>query len=143
MRPACEPPNTPGSHFPKNALFERAEGPEQSLKRVKETSTLDSFFSMFWSVYPRRVAQQDALKAFQKLRVTRDLLDKMLAAIRQQARSTGWLKEDGRFIPHPASWLNARRWEDEPTLTPAAGKPPASRSNPMVDLEYLSSLPVG
>ena len=28
-------------------------------------------------------------------------------------RSDQWIKDGGRFIPHPASWLNAARWEDQ------------------------------
>uniref|UniRef100_A0A2G7T8I6 Uncharacterized protein n=1 Tax=Chryseobacterium sp. B5 TaxID=2050562 RepID=A0A2G7T8I6_9FLAO len=38
---------------------------------------------------------------------------KMLAAITIQASSTQWLRDDGQFIPHPATWLNAGRWDDE------------------------------
>jgi hypothetical protein len=25
-----------------------------------------------------------------------------------------WLREGGRFIPNPATWLNQERWGDEP-----------------------------
>ena len=28
--------------------------------------------------------------------------------------SDQWLKEDGQYIPYPATWLNKRRWEDPP-----------------------------
>lgn len=29
--------------------------------------------------------------------------------------SRDWLKDGGQFIPHPATFLNQRRWEDNPT----------------------------
>jgi hypothetical protein len=38
--------------------------------------------------------------------------------------SEQWRRDDGRFIPHPATWLNQRRWEDE--AEPAAPFDPAS-----------------
>jgi hypothetical protein len=28
--------------------------------------------------------------------------------------SAEWTKDGGQFIPHPATWLNQKRWEDEP-----------------------------
>jgi hypothetical protein len=48
-----------------------------------------------------------------------------------QRRTPGWLEADGQFIPHPASWLNGRRWEDELPVAP----PPAPRPvNPYAEL---------
>jgi hypothetical protein len=41
------------------------------------------------------------------------LLDRMLAALAVHVASEQWRRDDGRFIPHPATWLNQRRWEDE------------------------------
>jgi hypothetical protein len=28
-------------------------------------------------------------------------------------RSEDWTKEGGQYIPYPATWLNAKGWEDE------------------------------
>ena len=39
-------------------------------------------------------------------------------ALAVQIRSESWQREDGRFIPMPASWLNGRRWEDLGTTIP-------------------------
>jgi hypothetical protein len=36
-------------------------------------------------------------------------------AIEQQSESLQWAKQDGRYIPHPSTWINDRRWEDETT----------------------------
>jgi len=70
-------------------------------------------FVEFWSAYPRKVGKDAARKAFGKRRPDAALLAKMLAAITIQARSTQWLRDDGQFIPHPSTWLNAGRWSDE------------------------------
>jgi hypothetical protein len=48
-----------------------------------------------------------------KLKPDRALLDRMLEAIDRQKQTRAWLKDNGQFIPHPASWLNNRQWEDE------------------------------
>ena len=57
------------------------------------------------------------------MHVDRPLLDKMLAALDWQKQSDGWRRDSGRYIPNPATWLNARRWEDEPGKAAAAAKP--------------------
>ncbi|TBU86819.1 hypothetical protein DNK44_22035 [Pseudomonas dryadis] len=33
-----------------------------------------------------------------------------------------WLKDNGQFVPLPASWLNGKRWDDE--LAPSGAPPP-------------------
>lgn len=66
-------------------------------------------FDRFWSAYPRKEGKQKARRAFEKVNVP---LDTLLAAIEQQKKSTQWSKDNGQFIPHPATWLNGKRWED-------------------------------
>lgn len=70
-------------------------------------------FADFWQAYPRKEAKEKARQAFKKLKADEDLLLKMLTAIEIQKQSDQWTKDDGRFIPLPATWLNGRRWEDE------------------------------
>ena len=42
----------------------------------------------------------------------------MLETLRVQCQQLDWLKDGGQFIPYPASWLRAARWEDEPVGIP-------------------------
>jgi hypothetical protein len=70
----------------------------------------DALFDRFWQAYPRRTAKANALKAWRQIKPDETLLDAMLAAIRWQSSTDQWQRG---IIPHPASWLNARRWEDE------------------------------
>jgi hypothetical protein len=58
------------------------------------------------------VKKPKALAAFRKLKPDRALLDRMLEAIGQQKQSRAWRKDNGQFIPHSATWLNNRQWED-------------------------------
>jgi len=62
-----------------------------------------------------------ALKAWKKLKPDLELLQTILGAVDAQARSPGWLKDGGQFIPLPATWLNGRRWDDEMTIDPLDG----------------------
>jgi hypothetical protein len=70
-------------------------------------------FARFWAAYPRKQAKGNAEKVFVRLKVSAALLDKMLEAIAWQQTTEEWKKDNGQFIPHPASWLNSKRWEDE------------------------------
>lgn len=79
-------------------------------KQKKETSKL---FDQFWSAYPRHEAKATAQKAFDKCNPTEELLQKMLLAIVKQKKSAQWQEDGGKYIPHPATWLNQKRWEDE------------------------------
>ena len=74
-------------------------------------------FSHFWDAYPRKVAKPAAQKAWGRIQHADGLLPVMLAAIAAQKQSEQWRKEAGAFIPHPATWLNQRRWEDEQDLS--------------------------
>jgi hypothetical protein len=67
-------------------------------------------FDKFWEAYPRKVGKAKAEAAFLKVTVGIDVL---LAAIEEQKKSTQWTKDNGQFIPHPATWLNGKRWEDQ------------------------------
>lgn len=76
-----------------------------------ETSAEDPFFAEFWQAYPKKVGKGAARKAFLKLpRRTQRLL---LPALLQQKKSEQWTRENGRYIPNPATWINQCRWEDD------------------------------
>ncbi|MDE2470662.1 MAG: hypothetical protein KGL35_18440 [Bradyrhizobium sp.] len=83
-----------------------------------------AFESKFWPAYPRKVAKASAAKAFAKINPDDALLTRMLAALAVHVASEQWRRDDGRYIPHPATWLNQRRWEDE--AESAAAFDPAS-----------------
>ena len=79
----------------------------------EEKPTTPNLFDLFWAAYPKRIAKDAAKKAFANRNVTAALLEEMLSAIAKQKNTDQWKKDNGQFIPNPASWLNARRWEDE------------------------------
>ncbi len=69
-------------------------------------------FEVFWDHYPRHLAKAAARKAWQRLQPDYPLVQRMLDAIAQQRKSLQWQRG---YIPHPATWLNGERWDDELT----------------------------
>lgn len=66
-------------------------------------------FDDFWLLYPRRVAKKDARQAWWKLTPANQV--KALDALIDWRRI--YAARDDDKIPHPATWLNGERWEDE------------------------------
>lgn len=83
--------------------------------KSKSASGYTDGFILFWNAYPNKKVKATAFKAWQKISKEPNILDTVLQAIEKHKNSEDWKKENGRFIPHPATWLNGRRWEDEIT----------------------------
>lgn len=76
----------------------------------RASSSIDDDFDDWYSQYPRKVGKGQAVKAYRKARKSTDhrtLVDSLNAQI---PALTAKGKE---FIPHPATWLNGERWNDE------------------------------
>jgi hypothetical protein len=85
-------------------------------------------FEKFWEAYPRKVGKGAAQNSWRKAKPP---IDAVLTAIRKARQSQDWQKERGAFIPHPATWLNQARWEDEGMDYAAlAGKRDSEASRP-------------
>lgn len=85
---------------------------ETQTKTETKTQT-DVLFDEFWLVYPKKVGKDAALKAFKNRKPNQELVNEMCLAIARQKNSLAWTKENGQFIPNPATWLNQGRWMDE------------------------------
>jgi hypothetical protein len=75
-------------------------------------------FAEFWSAYPKKVGKGAAQAAWKKHKPD---LAICIAAITTAKASRDWQKENGQYIPNPATWINQMRWEDGETVsaTPA------------------------
>lgn len=122
------PKATAFSENPKNpkVIFENPKNlnKEKDKEKDKEFITphtpqggTDDLFDRFWKAYPKKVGKGEARKAFGKLKPTEKLTDQLVIAVGEQKLSEQWRRDNGRFIPNPATWLNQGRWGDE--LTPA------------------------
>ena len=96
---------------------------KQSKKTNKEKAQeREVRFERFWAVYPRKAAKAAARRAFDRINPDEALMEIMTTAIEKWKKTEQWNDNDGRYIPHPATWLNQRRWEDE-LPTPVVTKP--------------------
>lgn len=86
---------------------------KENNKNSKSNDFID--FDSFWDEFKPRVNKAEAKKAWKKLNAS----DRKVAldGVKRYAQS-GKFKECMRtkiwqYMPHPATWLNQRRWEDE------------------------------
>jgi hypothetical protein len=76
-------------------------------------------FEDFYKPYPRKVAKASARKAWAKMPEP----DRQAAVSGVKVYAQVWKSrgaDEIRFCPHPASWLNGRRWEDEESEAPSS-----------------------
>ena len=112
-----KPIKTPNNNN-NNKEKEKENNNENTKTRAREEKTPPGF-GRFWESYPRKTAKQEAIKAFEKLKPDAMLIETMVKAIERQKQSAQWQEDGGRYIPHPATWINQRRWED---VLPAKGQ---------------------
>ena len=74
---------------------------------------IEELFLKFWKAYPKKVGKQDALKAFKKIKPSKELVSKMVSVIEEAKNTEQWTKNNGQYIPNPSTWLNQGRWEDD------------------------------
>lgn len=91
---------------------------EPKKPKVNGHAFLDGF-EAFWSAYPRKDAKEAARKAWSALRPDVQLREAFFGIILHQ-RQHGCLRsnfttEGASTIPHAATWLNKKRWQDEGT----------------------------
>lgn len=92
--------------------------PESYITPYSPSKTEPRHFDTFWKAYPKKVGKGAAEKAWKKIRQTDETISAILAAVERQKQSEQWQQAKGKFIPHPATWLNQRRWEDETACEP-------------------------
>lgn len=99
------------------------QGEEQPEETEEPEENPPDLFDAFWSAYPRKRGKEKARRAWKKLKPDIALCRTMSAALERDKASRDWQKDAGAYIPYPATWLNGRRWEDEPSQPPPDERP--------------------
>lgn len=86
---------------------------KQKQKLVRGMSSQDEHFDQFWQAYPKKVGRIKAKEAWSKMNGTRPTLNIILSKLSELKDSEQWKKENGQYIPNPATWLNRGGWDDE------------------------------
>ena len=104
------PPKAPQGGQPRKKSREPKAKPDWKPER----------FDGFWAFYPRGENKQGAIRAWDKLKPSDDLIDQMAVALKAQKQTESW--QQGIGVPYASTWINQRRWEDD--LKKGAGQSP-------------------
>lgn len=125
-----KPDFTPENHPEPDETKKEEKEEKREKKEERRKKNTPSFegegegdgFQAFWAQYPRKQNKQEARQVWEKLKPAPPLQAEILTAIAAQRQSDQWVKEGGRYIPLPSTWLHNRRWEDE-AFTPPPPNP--------------------
>lgn len=84
---------------------------EEPQKQKKDL--IEERFEAFWEAYPKKVGKGDARKKFHKIAPNEVLFNQMMDSLNKAKKCEQWVRDRGQYIPHPSTWLNQSRWEDE------------------------------
>lgn len=86
-------------------------------------------FEVFYKSYPNKKNKPKARERWQKMKVTPELFAAIMAGLERAKNSQEWTKDDSRYIPYPATWLNAEGWANDYKPLRQAATPKASSGN--------------
>lgn len=101
-----------------------ADKPRQRASKNEGVNEYSDEFEAFWKRYPKKHGKGAAWKAWKKIRPSQDLQKRMLSAIERHKATEQWQRENGQYVPNPATWLNEARWDDEPEQPQQPQRPP-------------------
>ena len=90
-------------------------------------------FDRFWDVYPKKVKKKPAIKKWESLNASPELIEIIIKAVEDQNKTT-WAGKEKQHIPAPDVWLNQERWNDESIKT---GDTNGNSKQPETDPEWL------
>lgn len=101
------------------ATIPQAEAEAEAEKKTTSSSkrpTPPKDFLTYWTAYPKKIGKQAALRAW-LIAAKKGILppiDQILKALETQKNDDQWCKDGGQYIPHPTTWINQGRWDDQP-----------------------------
>lgn len=114
--------------------------PEKKEEIGKHISRAPDGFDDFWKAVPRKIAKEKARPAYAKALRKTDART-LIAAMRRYAESR--IGEDPKYTAHPASWLNAGRWDDEPDQPKLSQITGGNHGKPTASAQRLSAFLAG
>lgn len=108
--------NSPDSVRKLSANGVGKSGTKSGLEKSREEKSKqpsDEGFESVYQAYPKKVSKAAALKAWKAAKIKAEEIPLILADIAQKKDSADWLKDGGKYIPYPATYISHRRWEDQ------------------------------
>ena len=130
---------TDASNQPTNQPTNQQLTTNKNVKNIKNNpptpqKSSDRDFEVWWNEYPRKVGKRTALAAWKKVNGERIPLPDMLKVLAAQKASAQWNKDRGQYIPHPTTYLNQGRWNDDTEIEYK------NRPSKEVSLDQISNL---
>lgn len=124
--------NPPFSTLELDGKFVLQSPPADSLEkaRLAGMSIADWFEKEFWPLYPRKVGKGAARTAAVRKAKTPEIRAAIIRGLQRQL--PGMSEKEQEYIPHPATWLNQERWNDE-IASPCTMKRSVSKQESIVD----------
>lgn len=95
-------------------IYSRSDEQKEPVKHHSRDECMkDACFLQFWNAYPRKTNKKKAVAAWNRMQPNEKLFSEIMTALEEQKKQAQWNRDDGQYIPHAATWLNGRRWEDE------------------------------
>ena len=91
-----------------NNLVRRNLGKNKNIN-INTTYQTITEFEKWWDIYPRKVEKYKAATLFSKI-INEVEFDTLIKATEKYAEAVK--DKEKKFIPHPTTWLNGRRWND-------------------------------
>ena len=105
------------SKVPKKTLvyIDKEKGIKKKSKSKTKSKTQDDRFGEFWELWRPRLNRAQADKSWKKLSSLDQ--DAALAGLKRYVGSPKFKEAERtrnwKYMPHPSTWLNGKRWEDE------------------------------
>jgi len=101
----------------KSTTRKHMPSPKETLTKEKKRKIKEreKEFDIFYSFYPIHQGRKKAFEKWNKKVGDNELplLEILLTAIEENKDSEKWQGEQGKYIPHPATWLHNELWNDE------------------------------
>ncbi len=115
-----EPATKPNSNLRKSSSPSPAPAPPKTQSEEKDLcasagakGAYTTDFEDWWTAYPKKRSKDKAFTTWKKQRKRMPPVSELIEITERWVNTEDWLKEDGEFIPYPATWLNAAGWLDE------------------------------
>ncbi|WP_245506237.1 hypothetical protein [Rhizobium ruizarguesonis] len=113
---------------------DKAQKPEaRSQSSLRSEDARETDFDQFWEVYPNKVGEPAARKAFSRA-ASRATVAEIIRGASEYAAKT-----DDRQWCNPATWLSEDRWKDQPAKPPDKPLAPKPGTNGLSHLQKFQS----
>ena len=95
-----------------NTPYSPPKGDKPKKEKADINKPYSDDFLRYWDAYPRKTGKGEAWKSWQ-VKTRKVPTDVIIESVERHKKGK-WKGQDPKYIPLPATWLNQRRWEDDP-----------------------------